>query len=133
MDIKTTTNDARGQTHGPNEQLTIYIHSIAQLKEKTPSPPFREEISRISTGPTGAAEKLGLRAGHHPSQAFSLPSSRAVFNDPLRTLYDYRVCDRACLPACSLPLGGAAYYPVTVHRNTLLTLLLYESTVVMVL
>jgi hypothetical protein len=36
-----------------------------------------------------------------------------------------------CLPARSL--GGAAYYPVTVHRNTLLTLLLYESTVVMVL
>jgi len=39
MDIKTTTNDARGH-YGPHQQLTIYIHSIAQLKEKTP-PSFR--------------------------------------------------------------------------------------------
>jgi hypothetical protein len=76
---------------------------------------------------------LGITLPRHFPCRRRAPSLMTLMTlyEPFTTIYTAFVTGLVCLPARSL--GGAAYYPVTVHRNTLLTLLLYESTVVTVL
>ena len=103
------------------------------MRQYNPSPPRIDKKFRVSLQDRPARQRnLVFAPGitlprHFPCRrrAPSLMTLMTLYEPFTTTAF---VTGLVCLPARSL--GGAAYYPVTVHRNTLF---LYESTVVMVL
>ncbi len=82
-----STTTARGPWNDPREKVRTLLHTykVRQRKEKTPSPPARERISRISTG---RSEKRSF--GDASGDATSAPGRSPL---PTRTLLRLQHCD----------------------------------------